>query len=198
MYSWALITGDAAETVDARQLRQALGAFPTGVCLVTTTTPEGKREGMTINSFASVSLDPPLILWSIRDDTRSAEAFLAARPFNLSVLTASQRDLAWHFAKPAADKFERFAEAFELAPNGCARLVESVATFECSTYSRHQEGDHTIILGRVDRFSRTDTPPLLFHSGQMGSLWELAENLERPQRNDAAPSTSGCRPGTNT
>ena len=56
MYSWALITGDAADTVDARQLRQALGAFPTGVCLVTTTTPDGKREGMTINSFASVSL----------------------------------------------------------------------------------------------------------------------------------------------
>ena len=184
MYSWALITGDAAETVDARQLRQALGAFPTGVCLVTTTTPDGKREGMTINSFASVSLDPPLLLWSIRDDTRSADAFLATRPFNLSVLTAAQRDLAWHFARPAVDKFERFAEAFELAPNGCARLIESVATFECSTYSRHQEGDHTIILGRVERFSRTDTPPLLFHSGQMGSLWELAETLARPQRGE--------------
>ena len=181
MYSWALITGDAAETADARQLRQALGAFPTGVCLVTTTTPDGKRAGMTINSFSSVSLDPPLILWSIRDDTRSADAFLAARSFNLSVLAAEQRDLAWHFAKPAADKFERFGEAFALASNGCARLTRSVATFECSTYSRHQEGDHTIILGRVDRFSRTDTPPLLFHSGQMGSLWELAETLARPQ-----------------
>jgi flavin reductase (DIM6/NTAB) family NADH-FMN oxidoreductase RutF len=180
MYSWALITGDAAESVDARQFRQALGTFPTGVCLVTTTAAEGKREGMTINSFASVSLDPPLILWSIRDDARSAEAFLAARPFTLSVLRADQRDLAWHFAKPAADKFERFNEAFEVGANGCPRLVESVATFECATYSRYREGDHTIILGRVDRFSRTDTPPLLFHSGQMGSLWELAETLARP------------------
>ena len=122
-----------------------------------------------------------MILWSIRDDTRSADAFLAARPFNLSVLTAAQRDLASHFARPAADKFERFAEAFDVGPNGCARLVESVATFECSTYSRHQAGDHTIILGRVDRFSRTDTPPLLFHSGQMGSLWELAATLARPR-----------------
>lgn len=180
MYSWALITGDAAESVDARQLRQALGAFPTGVCLVTTVTPEGKREGMTINSFSSVSLDPPLILWSIRDDTRSADAFLAARPFNLSVLAAGQRELAWHFARPAADKFERYEEAFETGPNRCPRLVESVATFECSTYSRHQEGDHTIILGRVDRFTRTETAPLLFHSGQMGSLWELADTLARP------------------
>jgi len=181
MYSWALITGDAADTVDARQLRQALGAFPTGVCLVSTTTPDGKREGMTINSFASVSLDPPLILWSIRDDARSADVFLAARSFNLSVLTAEQRALAWHFAKPAADKFERFAAAFEDGANGCARLVDSVATFECATYSRHKEGDHTIILGRVERFSRSDTPPLLFHSGQMGSLWELAETLARPR-----------------
>jgi flavin reductase (DIM6/NTAB) family NADH-FMN oxidoreductase RutF len=181
MYSWALITGDEADTVDARQLRQALGAFPTGVCLVTTTTPDGKREGMTINSFSSVSLDPPLILWSIRDDTRSADAFLATRPFNLSVLSSEQRDLAWHFAKPAPDKFERFADEFEIGFNGCAKLLRSVATFECSTYSRHQEGDHTIILGRVDRFSRTDTPPLLFHSGQMGSLWELADTLARPQ-----------------
>jgi flavin reductase (DIM6/NTAB) family NADH-FMN oxidoreductase RutF len=129
-----------------------------------------------------VSLDPPLLLWSIRDDTRSADAFLASRSFNLSVLSAGQRELAWHFAKPAADKFERYAEAFEAgSSNECPRLVDSVATFECSTYSRHQEGDHTIILGRVEHFSRTETPPLLFHSGQMGSLWELAATLAQPR-----------------
>ncbi len=180
MYSWALITGDAADTVDARALRQALGAFPTGVCLVTTATPDGKREGMTINSFASVSLDPPLLLWSIRDDARSADAFLAARSFNLSVLAASQRELAWHFAKPAPDKFERFEADFGTAANGCPRLLESVATFECATYSRHQEGDHTVLLGRIERFSRSDAAPLLFHSGQMGSLWELAGTLAQP------------------
>lgn len=142
MYSWALITGDAADTVDARQLRQALSAFPTGVCLVTTAMSNGKREGMTINSFASVSLDPPLILWSIRDDARSADAFLEGRSFNFSVLTAEQRDLALHFAKPAPDKFERYEGSFEVSSNGCPRLIDSVATFECSTYSRHQEGEH--------------------------------------------------------
>jgi flavin reductase (DIM6/NTAB) family NADH-FMN oxidoreductase RutF len=177
VYSWALITGDAADTVDAHRLRQALGAFPTGVCLVTTVGADGKREGMTINSFASVSLDPPLLLWSIRDDARSADAFLAARSFNLSVLAADQRDLALHFARPAPDKFEAFEAAFETAANQCPRLADSVATFECSVYSRHQEGDHTILLGRVERFSRSDKPPLLFHSGQMGSLWDLASDL---------------------
>ncbi|HSW05899.1 flavin reductase family protein [Aquabacterium sp.] len=180
MYSWALITGDAADSVDARQLRQALGAFPTGVCLVTTVTADGKREGMTINSFASVSLDPPLILWSIRDDARSADAFLGAQSFNLAVLAAHQRDLALHFARPAPDKFKAHAEDFELAPNGCPRLQGAVASFDCSVYSRHAEGDHTILLGRVERFTRTDAAPLLFHSGQMGSLWDLASTLAKP------------------
>ena len=180
MFSWADIAGDAAETVDARQFRQALGGYPTGVCLVTTITGQGKREGMTINSFASVSLDPPLILWSIRDDARSADAFLAARSFNLSVLSSDQHELALHFARPAPDKFERFADAFDASANQCPRLKGGVASFECSVYSRHQEGDHTILLGRVDRFARTDKAPLLFHSGQMGSLWDLASTLTPP------------------
>jgi flavin reductase (DIM6/NTAB) family NADH-FMN oxidoreductase RutF len=180
MYSWALITGDAPATVDARQFRQALGAFPTGVCLVTTVGADGKREGMTVNSFTSVSLEPPLILWSIRNDTGSGDAFIAGRAFNLSVLGSEQRELALHFARAALDKFERFEDAFDVAGNGCPRLKSAVATFECSTYSRHQEGDHTILLGRVDRFSCCDKPPLLFHSGQMGSLWDLAQSLTRP------------------
>jgi flavin reductase (DIM6/NTAB) family NADH-FMN oxidoreductase RutF len=107
MYSWTLITGDSPVTTDALSFRQSLGSFPTGVCMVTTVTPDGKREGMTINSFASVSLDPPLILWSIRDDARSAEAFIGGRHFILSVLAASQRELAQHFARSAPDKSQR-------------------------------------------------------------------------------------------
>jgi Flavin reductase like domain len=105
MYSWTLITGDTPVTTDARSFRQSLGTFPTGVCLVTTVSTDGKCEGMTINSFASVSLDPPLILWSIRDDARSADAFIGGRHFILSVLAASQRQIALHFARPARDKF---------------------------------------------------------------------------------------------
>lgn len=179
MYSWALITGDAPATLDARSLRQALGSFPTGVCLVTAVSSGGKGEGMTINSFASVSLAPPLILWSIRDDARSADAFLAARSFVLSVLAVSQQALALHFARPAPDKFAGFESEFDQGIGGCPRLKRSVATFECTTYSRHQEGDHTIVLGRVKRFSRTDLPPLAFHAGQMGSLDALARALDR-------------------
>jgi flavin reductase (DIM6/NTAB) family NADH-FMN oxidoreductase RutF len=177
MYSWALITGDTPVTVDARAFRQSLGAFPTGVCLVTTMTEHGKREGMTINSFASVSLDPPLILWSIRDDARSGDAFINGRHFILSVLAASQRDIAMHFAKPSPDKFAAYEQEFDPGLAGCPRLKGSVATFECTIYSRHQEGDHTILLGRVEAHTRGTEPPLLLHMGQMGSLWELAETV---------------------
>ena len=182
MYSWTLITGDTPVTVNAREFRQSLATFPTGVCLVTTKTEHGKREGMTINSFASVSLDPPLILWSIRDDARSGDAFINGRHFILTVLAATQRDLALHFSKPAADKFAAYESQFDAGLAGCPRLRASAATFECSVYSRHQEGDHTILLGKVEAHTRSSEPPLLLHMGQMGSLWELTEAfLVRPK-----------------
>ena len=180
MYSWTLITGDTPITRDARAFRQSLGTFPTGVCLVTTASEHGKREGMTINSFASVSLAPPLILRSSRDDTRSADAFIAGRYFILSVLAASQRELAAHFARPAVDKFAAWESEFDDGIGGCPRLRQSVATFECTTYSRHQEGDHTILLGLVESHSRTAAAPLILHMGQMGSLWDLAQSVAKP------------------
>jgi flavin reductase (DIM6/NTAB) family NADH-FMN oxidoreductase RutF len=175
MYSWTLVTGDVPQTSDARSFRRSLAAFPTGVCLVTTVSAAGKREGMTINSFASVSLAPPLILWSIRDDARSADAFIGGPHFVLSVLASSQRDLALHFARAAADKFSACAHEFEEGIGGCPRLRDSAATFECTTYSRYQEGDHTILLGRVESHSRTSALPLMLHLGEMGSLSELAK-----------------------
>src|SRR5947209_4267207 len=135
MYSWAMITGDTPTTTDALSFRQSLGCFPTGVCLVSTITDGGKREGMTINSFSSVSLDPPLILWSIRNDARSADAFTGSRHFIVSVLAASQLELAQHFARAAADKFAQWENEFEADLGGCPRLRHSAATYECATYS---------------------------------------------------------------
>ena len=175
MYSWTLITGDTPQNSDAHAFRQSLATFPTGVCLVTTISPDGKREGMTINSFASVSLTPPLILWSIRDDARSANAFIGNPHFILSVLGSSQRTLAMHFSRSAPDKFADWVDDFEQGLGGCPRLKDSVATFECTTYSRYQEGDHTILLGRVDSHTKTSALPLVLHLGEMGSLWDLAK-----------------------
>jgi flavin reductase (DIM6/NTAB) family NADH-FMN oxidoreductase RutF len=179
MYSWTLVTGDVPQTSDARSFRQSLATFPTGVCLVTTVSPDGKREGMTINSFASVSLAPPLILWSIRDDARSADAFIGGQYFVLSVLTASQRAIALHFARSAPDKFAAWSNEFEEGIGGCPRLRDSAATFECTTYSRYQEGDHTILLGHVERHTKTSALPLVLHMGEMGSLWDLAKTADK-------------------
>jgi len=117
---------------------------------------------------------------SLEHDARSAEAFIAGRHFILSVLAASQRALAQHFARSAADKFAGWEKEFEAGIGGCPRLRHSVATFECVTYSRHQEGDHTILLGRVEHHSRTEAAPILLHRGEMGSLWDLAERLNKP------------------
>src|SRR5260221_9468813 len=128
MYSWTLITGDTPVTSDARSFRQSLGAFPTGVCLVTTVAPDGKCEGMTINSFASVSLAPPLILWSIRDDARSADAFIASDHFILSVLGASQHSLALHFSRPAVDKFVACEQDFDSGIGGSRGVFVTGAT----------------------------------------------------------------------
>ncbi|HEX2546078.1 MAG TPA: flavin reductase family protein [Ramlibacter sp.] len=180
MYSWTLITGDTPQSVDATRLRQSLGAFATGVCLVTTVTEAGKREGMTVNSFSSVSLTPPLVLWSVRDDARSADAFIAARHFVIHVLSAGQKELALHFARPAADKFAAWEDAFAPGLGGCPRLREAAAVFECTTWSRHGEGDHTILVGRVDAFDTTPAEPLLFHAGQIRTAPELAQALGRP------------------
>jgi flavin reductase (DIM6/NTAB) family NADH-FMN oxidoreductase RutF len=191
MYSWTLITGDTPVTIDGRSFRQSLSTFPTGVCLVTTLSGEGKREGMTINSFASVSLEPPLVLWSIRDEARSADAFISSRHFILSVLAASQQPLALHFARPSADKFLTCDQEFDVGIGGCPRLRRSAATFECTTYSRYQEGDHTILLGRVESHTRTADPPLVLHRGSMGSLVELARTLlDQEPSADPNPASS--------
>ena len=182
MYSWFDGFGPTSTTLDAKRFRQSLGGYTTGVCLVGAVSGSGKREGMTINSFVSVSLDPPLVLWSIRDDARSAEVFLSASQFVISVLAAGQRDLASHFARPSPDKFAAWESAFDEGLGACPRLRESVSTYECTTYARHKEGDHTIILGKVERFSNSaHLQPLVVHAGAMGSVLELAEVIRARQ-----------------
>jgi flavin reductase (DIM6/NTAB) family NADH-FMN oxidoreductase RutF len=177
MFAWPELPMTTQPPVDGRLLRTSLGAFPTGVCLVTTVGQDGKREGMTINSFSSVSLAPPLVLWSVREAARSADAFLAAPHFVISVLAEDQQDLAMHFARPHADKFADWEDAFDAGVGGCPRLRRSLATYECRLYSSHQEGDHSILVGRVERFSHDDVLPLVFHRGRMGSMSELAEAM---------------------
>ncbi len=152
--------------LDARDFRSALGCFPTGVCLVTTLGPEGKPEGMTINSFSSVSLDPPMVLWSLARTASSAPVFRDAEFFAINVLAKDDAALSTHFARSAEDKFLAFTERFSPGLEGSPVLKGAVATFECHTRHRYYGGDHIIVIGNVESYTWTEAPSLIFGRGK--------------------------------
>ena len=152
------------ETIDPRQLRNALGRFATGVTVVTTQTPSGKLEGLTVNSFSALSLDPPLVLWSIRQAAPSLPGFLAASRFAVNVLAADQRKLAADFASPSVDKFANVP--FALGKLGCPVFPGSIAVFECETENTLEGGDHLVFIGRIIAASYCDGEPLVFSGGE--------------------------------
>lgn len=150
---------------DLRLFRNALGRFATGITVVTTRTPAGKFEGMTANSFSAVSLNPPLILWSIKNEAPSLRSFLDAGMFAINVLAQEQADLSHQFATPSTDKFRgvRWSEG----AGGCPLLAGTLAQFECRLTDAIPAGDHRILLGRVLRASYDEKEaPLLFSSGR--------------------------------
>ena len=150
-------------TGDPRALRHALGRFATGVTVITTRCPSGKLVGLTANSFSSVSLDPPMVLWSLRRNAGSLQSFCDSRHFAVNVLAAEQEGLSNHFAKPSADKFAEIAH--EIGIGGCPVLPGTLATFECRLETEVEGGDHIIFLGRVLRASYRDGVPLIFAAG---------------------------------
>lgn len=156
---------DAA--LDERHLRNALGRFATGVCVVTTRTQDGKFEGLTANSFSAVSLDPPLVLWSLRAASSSLASFKAANHFAINVLAASQHKLCRHFATRKHDKFEGVEHTTGLGD--CPLLTGALATFECSMESSVPGGDHVIFFGRVHRAAFEHGAPLIFSAGTYGT-----------------------------
>ena len=156
--------------LDARDFRGALGCFPTGVCLVTTLDPGGKPEGLTVNSFSSVSLDPPMVLWSLSRAASCAPVFRDAEYFAANVLAAGDEALSGHFAKQAPDKFAAFPERFVSGLGGVPVLQGAAATFECHTRHRYYGGDHIILIGTVERYGYTERPPLIFHRARYVAL----------------------------
>jgi flavin reductase (DIM6/NTAB) family NADH-FMN oxidoreductase RutF len=151
-------------TANARDLRSALGRFATGVTIVTTREDGGKLEGLTANSFSSVSLNPPLVLWSLSERAASLPVFMRTGWFAVNVLGSHQHHLSGHFAAAVADKFSGvdFVEGL----GGCPVLADSLACFECSVFDRVAAGDHVIFLGQVERMTHRDGEPLLFSSGR--------------------------------
>lgn len=153
-----------------RQFRQALGSFATGVTIVTTS--NGEPIGVTANSFNSVSLDPPLVLWSLARSSGSMEAFRTSGHFAVHILGAHQEELSARFARPGTNKFEGMGWRSGVA--GSPVLADYLALFECRTVECYDGGDHVIFVGQVDNFERRDVPPLLFHAGR------YAETRPRP------------------
>jgi flavin reductase (DIM6/NTAB) family NADH-FMN oxidoreductase RutF len=160
------------DQVDQRALRTALGRFATGVTVVTTRTPQGKLEGLTANSFSAVSLDPPLVLWSLKRNAPSLANFLASGYFAVNVLARAQEEIAHHFATRRRDKFAGVPQVPGLG--GAPLLHGTLAAFECSTESTIESGDHVILLGRVHRASHRDGEPLIFSAGRYGTHAALA------------------------
>lgn len=148
---------------DSRDLRRALGQFATGVTVVTGRAPDGSKIGMTANSFTSVSIDPPLVLWCPGKNAPSLPDFTEATHFTINVLAADQHHLCRQFATPAEDKFAEVALSEGIA--GTPLIEGAVARFECRTVQRHDAGDHVIFVGEVERYEADGGEPLVFHSG---------------------------------
>ena len=152
--------------IDPRDFRNALGTYATGVTIITAAGTDGRPYGLTCNSFASVSLNPPLVLWSLVLYSSSLSVFQNAGHFAVNVLGASQRALANKFAKSSEDKFV----GVEWSPGlGNAPLLRSsVANFQCRAVNRYYGGDHVIFLGAVEAYAYNRGEPLLFARGGYG------------------------------
>jgi flavin reductase (DIM6/NTAB) family NADH-FMN oxidoreductase RutF len=175
-------TSPATDHIDPRMLRNALGRFATGVTVITTRAPSGKFEGLTANSFAALSLDPPLVLWSLSRRSPSLPAFQEVDFFAVNVLSASQVDLSHRFATPSANKYEgiRFDEGL----GGCPLLKNALATFECESANKVDGGDHLIFVGRVQRTILRDGQPLIFSAGQYCTSLPLSKGQAESDLDD--------------
>jgi flavin reductase (DIM6/NTAB) family NADH-FMN oxidoreductase RutF len=149
---------------EPRDYRQALGQFATGVTVVTTRTRDGRNLGVTVNSFASVSLDPPLILWSLSREAQSFAEFATATHFAVNVLEAKQHGLSRHFSRRTADKFAGID--FIEGPSRLPILKGIIAHFICRKVRQDDGGDHVILIGEVEEYKYSGGEPLVFHSGR--------------------------------
>jgi len=155
--------GASTARFDPRELRRALGQFATGVTVVTAAGPDGKQVGVTANSFTSVSLDPPLVLWCIAKDARSLPEYRDAGHFAINVLGAHQHHLSHRFATRGIDKFD--GVDCRRSSHGALVLEGALACFVCRLVAEHDVGDHVIMIGEVLEYALGEGEPLVFHAG---------------------------------
>jgi flavin reductase (DIM6/NTAB) family NADH-FMN oxidoreductase RutF len=168
------------ESFDTGAFRQALGLFPTGVVAVTA--GKDQHVGITANSFTSVSLDPPIVLWCLAKKSDRFQAFTRAEAFTISILGTNHEAVSARLAKQGSHNLD----GIELLPTklGPPALGEALAFFECERQAVHDAGDHAIILGKVVHLSRHDTgPPLVFFQGRYGALTRGESATQNPDAN---------------
>jgi len=163
------IKGEYRSGHDARTLRDALGCFGTGVTVVTCLGAEGEPAGLTVNSFTSVSLDPPLLLVCLAKKAASAAALIAASHFAVNVLQTGQQPASIRFSTRDEDRFG--ATPWECGEAGAPILAESLGVFECERHAVHDGGDHHMLIGQVVKASfDASLDPLLYFRGKYRRL----------------------------
>jgi flavin reductase (DIM6/NTAB) family NADH-FMN oxidoreductase RutF len=150
-----------------RQFRDALAQFATGVTVIAARRPDGRYAGFTANSFNSVSLDPPLVVWSLNRRAESLAAYENAGRYAINVLAHDQVELARRFSRPHADRFDGLS--FRLGAADAPLIEGCIAWFECRHHAVHRTGDHVLFIGRVETCERRNGTGLVFHHGRYGT-----------------------------
>jgi flavin reductase (DIM6/NTAB) family NADH-FMN oxidoreductase RutF len=147
--------------------KEIMGSYPTGVTVVTTTDSENQPVGLTVNSFASVSLDPLLVLWSIDKNSGSYEVFKQTNRFAINILAGDQKEVCWSFAgRSEADRFEK--NSWQMSDNQLPILKNTFAVFECEKFQAIDAGDHDILIGKVIALQKSEKDPMLYYQRNVG------------------------------
>ncbi len=155
--------------IDTRHFRQTLGCFPTGVAIATTRAADGQPVGLTVSSFNSVSMDPPLILWSLAEESDSWDSFRTAPHFAINILSAGQADLCNRFSATLKDRFD--GQGWQPGTGEVPVLEGVLAVLECRVWARYPGGDHVILVGEVlAHSSNPEKSPLVYAGGQLTGL----------------------------
>jgi flavin reductase (DIM6/NTAB) family NADH-FMN oxidoreductase RutF len=173
---------EPAAAFDSKEFRRALGSFPTGVAIITSRETDGEPAGLTCNSFSSVSLEPPIVLWSLRKASKSINTFKAAKSFAINVLAEDQDHLSQRFATSSiAKKFE--GVAWSTGYDNLPLIDQCVARFECRTLAQHDAGDHIVFMGQVEKFEIVrEEDSLVFYKGAYMMLTQSLRNLAQKGR----------------
>lgn len=176
----------AQTSFDPQAFRAALGTFTTGVTIITSCDGDGEPVGITANSFNSVSLNPPMVLWSLAKSARSLPVFSSGKHWNVHVLSHEQEELSGRFARQGEDKFAEIE--LDTGISNAPLLQACTARFQCRTAFQYEGGDHVIFVGEVLAFDHSDRAPLAFQSGQ----YALATRMPREKFRLASPPPPEC------